>query len=191
MPKPNVRDKLLAAAFELIYTKGYNACGVLDITNAAGVPKGSFYNYFKSKEAMALAVLELYRSYLGADLLKDKSKAPIKRLRSLFESYAALHAKWGYERGCMMGNFGAELSSQSGAIRKALKKYFDEFCNTIATVVQEAQDKDELSPNGDANQIARFLVNSWEGAIIRAKIVRTSAPFNDFFAMTFDSALKI
>jgi TetR/AcrR family transcriptional repressor of nem operon len=190
MPKPNVRDKLLAAAFELFYTKGYNACGVLDVTNAAGVPKGSFYNHFKSKEEMALAALDLYQSYLSADLLKDKSKSPIKRLRSLFESYVAIHAKWGYERGCMMGNFGAELSSQSSAIRKALKKHFDGFCNMIAAVVQEAQDNGELSAKGDADRIARFLVNSWEGAIVRARIVRTSVPFDDFFAMTFDSALK-
>src|SRR5437879_6075778 len=121
MAKSNVRDKLVAAGFELFHTRGYNACGVLDITNAAGVPKGSFYNHFRSKELLALEVLDRYQSLLDLDALKDRSKPPVPRLRSLFKRYMTFHVKWRFVRGCLLGNFGAELSSQSPLVRKALK----------------------------------------------------------------------
>jgi TetR/AcrR family transcriptional regulator, transcriptional repressor for nem operon len=190
MPTPNVRDKLIAAALELFHTQGYNACGVLDITNKAGVPKGSFYNHFKSKELLGLAVLDFYQKIARLDILKDKSIPPLERLRGHFKSYGALHVKWRYERGCLMGNFAAELSPQSQVIRKALKKAFDDWCQAVAEALREAKERKEIGAHYDPASLARFLVNSWEGAVMRSKVVRSAAPFEDFFAITFNSILK-
>ena len=190
MAKSNVRDKLIAAGLELFHTKGYNACGVLDITAAAGVPKGSFYNHFKSKELLALAVLDRYENLLGLDALKNKSKPPIKRLRSLFEGYMTFQIKWQFVRGCLMGNFGAELSSQSPAIRKSLKKMFERCHDAIAQVVQEAKERGEIYKRCNPQETARFLFNAWQGAVINSKITRSQAPFENFFSVVFDSVLK-
>jgi TetR/AcrR family transcriptional regulator, transcriptional repressor for nem operon len=190
MARSNVREKLVAVALELFHTRGYNACGVLDITHAAGVPKGSFYNHFKSKELLALAVLDLYQTIAQFDVLRDKSIPPIQRLQSHFKSYGALNVKWRFERGCLMGNFGTEMSSQSQVTRKALKKAFDNWCDTVAEVLQEAKECKEIAAHHDPASLARFLVNSWEGAVMRSKVVRNAAPFEDFFAVTFESILK-
>ena len=189
MPRPNVRDKLIAVALKLFHTRGYNACGVLDITDAAGVPKGSFYNHFKSKELLALEVLNFYKKIARFDILKDKSIPPIERLQSHFKSYGAMHVKWRYKRGCLMGNFAAELSPQSQLIRKSLKKAFDDWCDAIAGALQEAKERKELGAHYDPASLARFLVNSWEGAVMRSKVVRNASPFEDF-AVTFNSLLK-
>ena len=189
MAKSNIRDKLIAAGLELFHTKGYNACGVLDITAAAGVPKGSFYNHFKSKELLALAALNRYENLLGLDALKDKSKPPIKLLRSLFEGYKTIQIKWQVARGCVMGNFGAELSSQSPAIRKALKNIIERFYDAIAQLVQEAKEREDIDKRCNPQETARFLFNAWQGAVINSKITRSQAPFENFFAVVFDSIL--
>jgi TetR/AcrR family transcriptional regulator, transcriptional repressor for nem operon len=190
MARANVRDKLLATALELFHTKGYNACSVLDITNAAGVPKGSFYNHFKSKELLALAVLDQYQSLLGLDTLKDRSKPPIKRLRLLFDGYMTIHVKWQFSRGCLMGNFGAELSSQSPAIRKALKKIFERCYDAIAQVLQEARERGDIDKKYNPQEMARFLFNAWQGAVIHSKVTRSQAPFENFFTVIFNSVMK-
>lgn len=190
MAKTNVRDKLIAVALELFHTKGYNGCGVLDITDAAGVPKGSFYNHFKSKELLALAVLDLYQKIARFDVLSDKGIPPIQRLKSHFKSYGALHVKWHFNRGCLMGNFGAEMSSQSPVTRRALKKAFDNWCNAVAEVLREAKERKEIAAHHDPASLARFLVNSWEGAVMRSKVARNTAPFEDFFTVAFNSILK-
>lgn len=190
MAKSNVRDKLVAAGLELFHTKGYNACGVSDITDAAEVPKGSFYNHFKSKELLALAVLDLYQSLLGLDALKDKSKPPVPRLRSLFKRYLTFQVKWQFARGCLLGNFGAELSSQSPLVRKALKNIFDRWRDAVAIVLQEAKERGDLAGRLDPQETARFLYNAWQGAVINSKVTRSQAPFDNFFAVVFDSLMK-
>jgi TetR/AcrR family transcriptional repressor of nem operon len=190
MARTNVRDKLIAVAFELFHTKGYNACGVLDITDATGIPKGSFYNHFKSKELLALAVLDRYQSLLGLEALKDRGQPPVRRLRSLFQSYITYQVKWEFSRGCLLGNFGAELSAQSPAIRKVLKKIFEHWCDAVAQVVQEAKERGDIDKRCDARQTARFLYNAWQGAVINSKVTRSQAPFANFFAVVFDSLMK-
>lgn len=89
-----------------------------------------------------------------------------------------------------MGNFGAEMSPQSQVTRKALKKAFDNWCDAVAEVLQEAKKGKEIDARHDPASLARFLVNSWEGAVMRSKVVRNAAPFEDFFAVTFNSILK-
>jgi TetR/AcrR family transcriptional regulator, transcriptional repressor for nem operon len=190
MAKSNVRDKLVAAGLELFHTKGYNACGVSDITDAAGVPKGSFYNHFKSKELLALAVLDLYQSFLDLNALQDSSKPPILRLRAHFQHYITFHVKWRFARGCLMGNFGAELSSQSPIIRKVVKKAFGRWFNGVASVLQEAKERGDIDRHHDPQKLARFLINAWEGVVIQSKVMRNTTPFEDFFAVIFDSFLK-
>src|SRR5579872_5044139 len=86
MTRPNVREKLLDAGLKVLIEKGYNGSGVQDITDAAGVPKGSFYNHFESKEALGAEVVERYgRDNPRRATLADKSLPPMLRLRKHFE----------------------------------------------------------------------------------------------------------
>jgi TetR/AcrR family transcriptional repressor of nem operon len=120
MPRLSVREKLIEAAYHCFYEQGFNGCGVKDITDAAGVPKGSFYNHFDSKEALAIEVMRRYSAAQGTELLADDSKAPLERLRAHFAHLAAGLERFDYTRGAMIGNFGAELATQSPAIREVV-----------------------------------------------------------------------
>ena len=119
MSKPNFRDQILTAGLKALHSRGFNATSVQDITEAAGVPKGSFYNHFASKEDLGAAVVEQYtlRTAKRRAILADVRLAPMARIRSYFEAMVAL-PKYPGAPGCLLGNFGAELSNQSPAIRE-------------------------------------------------------------------------
>ena len=180
-----VRDRIVNAALDRFHALGYSACGVQDIVDKAGVPKGSFYNYFKAKELLALEVVDLYAAGSRRELLADASVAPVARLRRHFEFLATRYAGFGYDKGCLLGNLAAEASDAMPLLRKALGESLARWTAAVAAVIKEGQAQDAIAPEINAEELARFLVNSWEGAVVRMKIVNSRRPLDDFFAIAF------
>src|SRR5467141_1137047 len=140
MARPNVRERLLDAGVEIFHRCGFNGCGVQEITEAAGVPKGSFYNHFASKEALGAAVLDRYWQHrAGATLriLEDSEVRPRERLRRHFAAMAANMAKRGYTGGCLIGNLGAELSDQSKLVSDRLAAVFAGWTEAVETCIRD------------------------------------------------------
>ncbi|MFF3916486.1 TetR/AcrR family transcriptional regulator [Streptomyces sp. NPDC001852] len=171
----DAREKILTAAQSLIELRGYSALGVAEICKAAGVPKGSFYYFFESKEALALAVLdehwETQRGDWGRALQDDV--APLSRLRRLFEeTEAGLRAgqqSCGTVSGCMFGNLTLELSNQTEPIRERLQQIFDAQVEMVEKVVAEARERGEITV-GDTWEAARSVVAQLEGQVLFAKL---------------------
>jgi TetR/AcrR family transcriptional repressor of nem operon len=183
MTQTNVRDKIIEAGLEVIHAQGFNDCSVQDITDAAGVPKGSFYNYFKSKEALAVEVLSVYRGSGDLDCLQDRSKSPVERLRAHFRASARPFLATGFRRGCLMGSLGAEMSDSSEPVRKALTQRFKVWHQAIATLLRDGQSTGDVDGAIDPEQAARFLVSSWEGALLQMKISKSAQPIDDFLEL--------
>src|SRR5277367_394286 len=113
MPRPSVRQKIVDAALEVLIEKGFHGCGVQDITDAAGVPKGSFYNHFESKEALGAEALDRFWQRSGCGLLgilSDENLKPIERLRRYFTVASSSLSDGGYRCGCLVGNLSLELA---------------------------------------------------------------------------------
>ena len=178
-----VREKIVNAALERFHTLGFSACGIQEIVDKAGVPKGSFYNYFKSKELLALEVLDVYAKGSRREMLSDKSVDPIKRLRAHFSFLASRYAGFGYSKGCLIGNIAAEASDHMPIIRKALALGLANWTKLVAGVIREGQKEGSIDTHLDAEEIARFMINSWEGAVIRMKLTRSKQPLDDFFSV--------
>ena len=191
MPRPSLREQLLSAGLETLHRKGFNATSVQDITDAAGAPKGSFYNHFESKEALAAEAVRRYveRAKARRMVLRDESVAPLKRLRRYWEGVcqAAIEAK--FSHGCLLGNFGAELSGQSAPIRKQVDHAFALWREEIAAVVAEAQKAGEVPRKFAAAELAEFIIDAWEGAVLRAKVAKDRAPLDLFLEMVFGKIL--
>lgn len=189
MPKPNVREQLIEAGLKTLYRHGFNGSGVQDITDAAGVPKGSFYNHFKSKEALAAEALERYWQ-TGAGrraLLSDADVEPVERLRKYFRALAEALVRANFEKGCLIGNFSTEMSGQSDEIRERLAAIYAAWVRSIESCIREAQKADRVRPGQSASAIASFLLNSWEGAVLRAKVERDKSPLDQFDKVVFNS----
>ena len=189
MPKPSTREKIVSAAVDRFHALGYSACGVQEIVDAAGVPKGSFYNYFKAKELLAVEVLGTYWEGVRIDMLADKSAAPLERIRGHFEHIASLYAGFGYERGCLIGKFVQELSETTPRIRQDVVGEVVRWIGLLSSTIHEGQADGSIAPELDADRIARFLINSWGGAAAGMKIVKSRAPLDDFFSTSFSLLL--
>lgn len=185
--KPSARDKILEAGLKVFHAQGFNGCSVQDITETAGVPKGSFYNHFDSKEALAVEVLGVYEGSGDRSLILDRDKAPLDRLRDYFEGAARAFKEAGFKQGCLMGNLASELSDSSERVREALARRFTLWHGAVADTLREAQARGDMDAAIDADRMARFLVNSWEGALIQMKVSKSSQPIDDFLSMAFVS----
>jgi len=184
-----VRNELVASGLEEVRRRGFNASGVQDITRAAGVPKGSFYNHFESKEAFGVAVLEEYWRGAGdaLALLGDQRLSPMERLRRHFDAFAADLAERDYEAGCLIGNFEAELSGQSDPVRERLSATLDEWRRAVEGCLREAQGAGEVRADLAPAALAAFLVDAWEGAILRTKVERSRRPLDQFNEVVFSA----
>jgi TetR/AcrR family transcriptional repressor of nem operon len=181
MAKLNVREQLLSAGLDALRRKGFNATSVEDITEAAGVPKGSFYNHFESKEALGAAAVLKYREKNEAwKALRDTKGAPLIRLRKYFESLNERALKVESWSGCLLGNFAGELSDQSPLIREQVAAAFAAWSDEIALVIGEAQRAGAVSKNLPPKALAAFVIHAWEGAVLRVRVDKDRAPLQLF-----------
>lgn len=186
MPRPanpETRSRLLEKGGDLVSSRGFNATGVQEITAAAGVPKGSFYNYFDSKEAFAVEVLSEYWDQvveLYGPILTDSHIPPLSRIAGYFEGLADFHERHRYAVGCLIGNMALEVTPSSEDVRAKLAAIYRAWATSLADCLREAQVRQELAPGRDANQLAAALIDTFEGAVMRAKVERSRAPFDSF-----------
>jgi len=192
MPKPNVREQILSTGLALLHGRGFNATSVQDITEAAGVPKGSFYNHFASKEALGLEVVQRYTEQDAGLLavLQEAGVAPLARLKNYFRALMEVGTGMGPDCGCLLGNFSTELSAHSPLIRQRVNAAFDNWSATLAEVVAQAQADGSLADDIPAADLAAFLVNAWEGAAVRYKASAQPLALNIFMDVVLRKILR-
>ena len=186
MARHNVREQIVEAGLKTLLEKGFNACGVRDITDAAGVPTGSFYNHFASKEALGAEIVERYaQENSRRKALRDKTLPPLERLRRHFAGLGQMYADLDYRRGCLLGNFSAELADHSPLIRERLAALFASWTKDIEDAVRDAQADGSISTRTNPADLAAFLLDSYEGALLRARVEKSGAPLDRFMTIAF------
>jgi TetR/AcrR family transcriptional repressor of nem operon len=192
-PNPDVRRRLLDAGLDLVHTRGFAASGVKDITDAAGVPKGSFYAYFPSKEAFSAAILEHYWSDIETRLVPilDGNGLALKRITRFFHALADEHESRDFLLGCLIGNLSLELGGSSEPARAELLRILDRWNEALTACVRSGQDgSDGIRVDLDAAELAELLVEAWEGAALRGKVTRSRAPYDRLEAVTIPALLR-
>jgi TetR/AcrR family transcriptional regulator, transcriptional repressor for nem operon len=186
MARHNVREQIVDAGLKTLLEKGFNACGIRDITDAAGVPTGSFYNHFASKEALGAEIVERYaRDNSRREALRDKTLAPLERLRRHFAGLNQMYADLEYGRGCLLGNFSAELADHSPLIRERLAGLSASWTKDIENAVGDAQADGSVSTKSNPADLAAFLLDAYEGALLRARVEKSGAPLDRFIEVAF------
>jgi TetR/AcrR family transcriptional repressor of nem operon len=185
-PMHSTKQRLVQAGLQMLLEHGYNDLGIQALLAATGTPKGSFYHHFKDKEDFALQVLDSYmvQVHAGLDMcLRDETLPPLNRVRHFFELTMQSYEKEGY-LGCLMGGLGQELSGVSETFRRRIEECLMAVSTRMAACLEEARQKGDIPADRDVRHMADLLVNCWEGAALRSRLLRSPAPLNamlDFY----------
>jgi TetR/AcrR family transcriptional repressor of nem operon len=188
----STRDHLIEVGLELMRKHGYGATGLQEILHAAGVPKGSFYHHFGSKEKFTVAVIERYFTLAAKHVqtvLGNMREAPLKRLRRYFEELIQIAGQAAPIPGCLLGSLSLEVAEASPLLQSCLSFSFAEWQAAVASVLREATEKGELPKSTKPDSLAGFVLNSWEGALLRSQADKNDAPLRDFLRFVFEDLL--
>jgi TetR/AcrR family transcriptional repressor of nem operon len=186
-----MREEIVDAALDQFHTYGFNAAGVKDITDAAGVPKGSFYNHFESKEALAVVALERYGGTRRLAELRESAVPAVRRLREHFTFLRTENEARDFTRGCLIGDFGAEISDHSPTIRASVEESLRNWGDALAGAIADGQREGTIRDGIDPKATARFILSAWEGTLIAMRAQRSGAAFDDFFEIVFGPLLQL
>ncbi|WP_290871538.1 TetR/AcrR family transcriptional regulator [Aquabacterium sp.] len=186
--KTDIPRRLAEAGYTLFARHGYNATGIQQITDAAGVPKGSFYNHFESKEAFAAQIIHHYAAWMDKRWqahLADAPAAPLDTIRHLFQRFIAQHEQAACP-GCLVGNFAGEVSESSEACRLAMADVMAQWRERLAGLITLAQASGSVRTDMPAAQLASFFWDTWEGAVLRMKVEHSSQPLHEALGLMLD-----
>lgn len=172
--------------------QGFHGAGLLEVLSRVGVPKGSFYNYFESKEAFGAEVVRHYAAEFDARLdavaeraRKDAAAALLRFFRELAAEFAAA----GHGGGCLVGNLSGQLE-ESEVCRAAMAEALRGWAARIARVVALGQRQGSYRTDRSADEIAAFVLDSWEGAVLRMKVERSDRPLRRWIEVVLDGWIR-
>lgn len=174
------RDRILDAANDLFYLQGYNATGLDKVIKSAGVTKGNFYYYFKSKEELAIATLDWQLNKVMTDIRENvliKQASPLQTLLGILDliiDRQKEQQKNGQACGCYFGNFALELSTTSQGVKDKVKEIFNQYLENFKTLLEQAREKGEISENIDPDSASNIILSQLEGAILLNKAKQDS-----------------
>jgi TetR/AcrR family transcriptional repressor of nem operon len=183
MARTNTREEIIRKGAELIHAQGFNATGLQQILQTAGIPKGSFYFYFKSKEDFGLEIIDYFNTIISGIFtryLGDKKIPPLKRLEKLFDFYEAAFQKSGCSLGCPIGNLSLELADTSERLRVHLVSVIEALIAQIELCLKEAKRDKSIPASMNTTDTARFIFHGFEGAVLHMKVVKSIEPFRSF-----------
>ncbi len=171
--------KIIEAGASIIHTKGFNHTGIQEILQAAEVPKGSFYFYFKNKEDFGLQVIDYFIDHFEtkvATILTETSMSPIMRLETLFNNFENFFSSQRCTLGCPVGNLSQEMGDLNETFREKLNEAIDCMAQKYIGVLSEAQLNGEISKELNVEETAYFMISSWHGALLRMKVTKNMEP---------------
>jgi TetR/AcrR family transcriptional repressor of nem operon len=183
----DVRDKILATGQRIMGAKGFSAVGLNEVLTAAGVPKGSFYHYFGSKEAFGEALLEEYFATYLADMdrtFRQSGQTKAQQLGAYFDAWKDNQSFEDCQGKCLAVKLGAEVADLSASMRAALKRGTAGIVERLAQAIGQGIEEGELTIDATPDAVAQSLYQLWLGASVMVKIVRTTQPFDNAWHTT-------
>ncbi|PWT98693.1 MAG: TetR family transcriptional regulator [Candidatus Melainabacteria bacterium] len=172
--------------------KGYNNTGIMEVLKRTGVPKGSFYHYFESKEDFGLKIIDHFAEGHKEKLdktLGDRSLSPLSRLKGFCRLAVSNFQSLNCRKGCLIGNLSQEMSDQSEVFRKRLLEIQGESHRRFADCIREGQQRGEISKKYNGDDLAELFLSVWSGAFVRAKTAKTIEPLHAVERLLFEHIL--
>ncbi len=187
------KHNLLDEGVALLMRQGYHGTGLKAILDAVNIPKGSFYNYFGSKENFAAEVIvhyiTPYLNQLNHYLDESEGNAVAALNRYIEESIAELE-RTDFKGGCLLGNLMGELSDTSDLCRIALQNALNDYRNVWEEGLRRGQTEKRIRADKSANEMADLWVNAWQGALLRMKIEQSTEPLKQCYSQLLGDFFK-
>ena len=179
----DTKAELIRSGLEQLTENGFASSGIDQILKKVGVPKGSFYHYFASKEAFGQAVIDNYASYFASKLdtcLLDETYPPLTRIANFVEGAKNGMVRYQFKRGCLIGNLGQEVDLLPESFRQQLIEIFLCWQHRLANCLKVAQRQNQILATADCDLLAEYFWIGWEGAVSRAKLVKNTKPLDNY-----------
>ncbi len=186
------RERIIKTGADIVHRKGFNNTGIKEILDEVGVPKGSFYFYFKNKEDFGLQVVDHFNGQIEGmtrEILENTFNSPLARLQTLFKWFMEFFASAGFTCGCPVGNLSQEMADLSPAFREKLQEAIDRMADAYSAVLLEAREAGEISPDMDVREAAYFIIAGWHGALLRMKVTKNREPLENHYRFVFEHLL--
>ena len=189
---PNLRQQLLKQGASILINQGYHGTGIKEVVDRVKVPKGSFYNYFESKEHFGAEVIRQYAKQITTKMdaeLNDPEKDALDALKKFFNQEILRHQET--KEGCLIGNLGAELGDSSELCRQAMSEGLQLMQQQLVLVLTKAQKQGTVRQDITAEELASILLNGYEGALLRMQIEQSVEPLQQSIKLMLDRFLRV
>ncbi|MES9942614.1 MAG: TetR/AcrR family transcriptional regulator [Candidatus Thiodiazotropha sp. 6PLUC2] len=177
------KAELIRAGMEILTEKGFSATGIDEILRSVGVPKGSFYHYFKNKDAFGSELIQNYTKFFEHKLTKylsDEKLPPLKRLEAFMNDAIEGMSRYEFKRGCLVGNLGQEMGSLPEPFRIQLIAALESWQNQVELCLEQAKAMKQIPTAINCKETAYIFWTGWEGAVLRSKLERNPSALHSF-----------
>lgn len=186
------REALINAGIEQISRHGYHGTGIKQILDEVNVPKGSFYNFFESKEAFVAELINEYSKNLLAGLNDFRvgpglNLSPVEKLRNIYQYGLQMYSNSDCQKSCLIGALAMDIGPESASCQQALRKATEQWQAIFSQILMEAQQAGEVRDDLSSAQLSSIYWSTWEGALMKMKVTENK----DEAAQTMESMLTV
>ena len=193
IPIAETRNRLIQSGITLFQKNGYHATGLKELLASAGVPKGSFYHYFRSKEHFAAdAIREYIRPYidhLESLLGAEDDLRMLDRLRGYYVHHVGEFERTGAVSGCLLGNLLGEIGDNNPLALSEIDQSVQRYCGVLTEIICAIQVEGDLRQDIAPESLAATLFDAWQGALLRMQSEQSSRPLRQFVDGSFHRLL--
>ena len=177
------RENIIEGGIQLFCINGYQGTGIQQILKSLDIPKGSFYNYFKSKEDFVIEAIEQYSGKglkMHQAALSDKSLTALNRIARKLEETQQKYISENFEKSCLLDILAIEVSGGNKKIADLIDEIFERRRQIYSVCIQEGQELGEIRKDGKAVDLAEFILSGYSGAQLKAKTEKSIRPMKNF-----------
>lgn len=190
--KHDITD-IIDTGSEVIRKNGYHNVGINQILKECDIPKGSFYNFFESKEDFINKAVEKYAAAAMvriSSFMEDESKTPLKRIEAFYQANIEGNAQDGANGGCLINNLSMEVASANPETAEIIDGWFNKWVDKIAECVKEGQERGEIIDDKSPREIAEYLHAGFNGTFPSMKVRKSTEFMENWLQMTLEFIRK-
>ncbi len=183
------KEDILNVGYEVFRKNGYHNVGINEILKESGIPKGSFYNFFESKEDFAQQVINQYglsNQSLMEKFFEESSLTPIESLKSFYAMVMDMNEQDNYAGGCLVNNMSMEVGRNIDNLGAAANQHFIGWLNVLAPIIDKGQKLEEIITAYSPMELAEYLHAGFYGALSRTKVTRSRVYMDIWLDITFN-----